>query len=215
MQKTLDVLKALALIVAIGVGAAAFVLLLQTRSAVKHADAALGGSFTQLNQAIAQVQKTAELGGKLVNDARLASDNLNKAAIDERFYFERQLPGLMDQAHGILGNVQTATADLHPLLEETTARTKALAPIEVYAAQLLADVDVSARDPRIGVSLGNLEISSRELAVTAKETTAAMGSVQAMAKDGQDEVHKLTHPRPLVTIANWTLKVVHALGGFF
>lgn len=211
----LEVLKALALLVVSMVGASLFVLLLQISSTVKHADDELNGTFSQLNGAIAQVQTTAVLSGKLVNDARLSADNLNKAAIDERFYFERQLPALMDQAHGILASVQTATADLDPLLVETTARTRALGPIEGSAAQLVADADVTVRDPRIGASLGNLETSTAQLAVASRESAATMGSVQAMAADGQEEVHKLTHPKPLVTIADWTLKAVHALGGFF
>jgi hypothetical protein len=71
------------------------------------------------------------------------------------------------------------------------------------------------RDPHIAASLQNIEISTQQLAVTSRESAAAMGSVQAMAKDGQDEVHKLTHPKPLDQIADWTLKVVHAIGGFF
>jgi hypothetical protein len=215
MNRFHSILKALALVVAIAVGAAAFVLLFQISSAVKHADTALAGMFRQLNGAISQVQTTAELGGKLVNDARLSADNLNKAAIDERFYFERELPGLIAQAHGILANIQTATADLHPLLEETTARTRALKPLEENAAELVKDLDVTARDPHIAASLVNLEELAAQLAVTGRESAAAMGSVQAMAKDGQDEVHKMTHPKPLVTIADWTLKAVHALGGFF
>lgn len=222
MRKLLDVLKALTLGVAILVGASVFVLLLQMSSAVKHADSELSGTFAdlngtivQLNGTIAQIRETATLSGKLVNDARISADNLNKAAIDERFYFERQLPVLIDQAHGILANVQTATADLHPLLQETTARTAALAPLEQSAAQLVADAGVTVRDPHIAASLGNLEVASAELVVMGREGTATGASVQAMAKDGQDEVHRLTHPRPLVSIADWTLKVVHAVGGFF
>jgi hypothetical protein len=215
MQKTLDVLKALALFVAIMVGAAVFVLLLQVSTAVKRTDDTLNGTFSNLNGAIAQVQKTAILSGKLINDARLSTDNLNKAAIDERFYFEHQLPGLMGQAHSILANVQVATADLHPLLTETTARTHDLAAIEAGAMQLVAHADVTVQDPNIAASLVNIEASTAQLAVASRESAAAMGSVRAMAADGQEEVHKLTHPKALDEVADWTLKVVHAIGGFF
>jgi conjugal transfer/entry exclusion protein len=215
MGRLLDVLKALTLVVAIAVGASIFVLLLQVSSAVKRLDSQVASTTGQLNVAIAQVRNTAELSGKLVDDARLSVDNLNQAAIDERFYFEKQLPSLMNQAHGILANVETATADLHPLLTETEARTRALAPIEQSAVQLVADADTTVKDPHIAASLDNLQASTADLAVTAKESSATMASVQAMAKDGQDEVYKLTHPKPLVTIADWTLKVLHAIGGFF
>jgi len=215
MQKTLDVLKALALAVVSLVGASVFVLCLQVSSAVERTNDTLNGTFANLNGAIAQVQTTAALSGKLVNDARLSADNLNKAAIDERFYFERQLPQLMDQAHGILANVQTATGDLYPLLTETTARTHDLAAVEASANKLIVDADVTVRDPHIAASLKNIEASTAQLAVASRESAATMGSVQAMAADGQEEVHKMTHPKPVAEIAAWTLKVVHALGGFF
>jgi uncharacterized protein YoxC len=209
------ILRALVLIVAIGVGASLFVLLLQISLVVKHVDQELAATFGQLNRAITQIQSTAEEGQKLVHDGRLTADNVNHAAIDERFYFEQQLPELVHQAHAILGNVQTATADLHPLLEETTARTHDLAPLEANAAQLVADADVTVRDPHIAASLTNLEASSAQLAVTGRESAAAMGSVQAIAADVQHQVHAITHPRPLVEIANWTVKAAQVVGAFF
>lgn len=215
MRRTLEVLLALTLFVAIMVGASVFVLLVQASFAVKHADDELSATFTNLNGAIAQVHITTVQAGKLINDARLSADNLNKAAIDERFYFEHQLPVLMDQARSILANVQTATADLHPLLTETTARTHDLALIEATAAQLVADADMTVRDPHIAASLVNIEAATAQLAVTSRESAATMGSVQAMAADGQETVHKMTHPKPVAQIADWTLKVVHAVGGFF
>lgn len=194
MQKTIDVLKALTLVVTIMVGASLVLLMLQISSAVKRTDSELSGTFVQLNGAIAQMQTTAALGGKLVNDARLSTDNINKAAIDERFYFERQLPELMDQARGILGNVQTATADLDPLLRETTARTHDLASIETNAAELVADADITVRDPHIAASLKNLDTSTAELAVASKDSAATLGSVKAITADMQQEVHGFVHP---------------------
>lgn len=208
MQKTIEVLKALTLGVCILVGASVFVLLLQVSSAVKRADAGVNGVIVHLEGVL-------DRSGKLIDDARLSADNLNKAAIDERFYFEHQMPVLMEQAHVILGNVQTATADLDPLLQETTARTKALAPIEVSATDLFVAANKMVSDPQIPDAIANLDRSSAELEVTSRESADTMASVRSMAADGQEEVHKLTHPKPLVTIADWTLKVVHAIGGFF
>jgi len=222
MQRTLEVLKALTLIVTIAVGASVFLVLLQISAAVKHADGALNGTFGALNGAVehldsaaATIDKDAVLGGKLINDARLSVDNVNKAAIDERFYFEQQLPAAMDHANGVLANLQQATADLHPLLIEATERTHDLAPIEDNAARLIGDVDVTARDPHIAASLVNLEASSAELAVASKDGAATMASVKAIAKDGQDTVHDLTHPKPLVKIADWTIKLSAAVSNFF
>lgn len=215
MQRPLDWLKALALIATIAVGASAFVLLLRISSAVRHADAELGATFAGVNGAVARLDADALLAGKLVNDARLSADNVNKAAIDERFYFEKRLPPEMDRADAVLANVRQATADLHPLLTEATERTRGLAPIEANAASLIADADRTARDPHIAASLANLEASSAELAAASKDGAAAMSSVAAMAKDGQDTVHDMTHPKPLVKIADWALKVSAAVSGFF
>ena len=162
-----------------------------------------------------QANRDAVLSGKVIADARLSIDNINSAALDERFYFEHQLPAMMDQAHGILANVQTATAGIPPLLQETTARAAALAPVEDNAAALERDFDAQIRDPKIADALANIDAATAQLAITGRESAATMGSVQAMAADGQEEVHKMTHPKPLVSIADWTLKAVHALGGFF
>lgn len=215
MQRCMAILKALALITLIVCGAGAFLLLLQISSAVKHADAAVALTAGHVDQAVDHLGATAGRAGKLVDDARVSVSNVNKAAIDERFYFEQQLPGLMDQAHGILGNVQRATADVDPLLIETRARIAGLEPVEKGTSDLFVGLNEMVRDPRIGASVGNVEAATVELAAAGREGNAAMGSVQAMAKDGEDEVHRLTHPRPLVSVADWTLKVVHAIGGWF
>jgi hypothetical protein len=215
MQRTLNILKAS--LFAAGTLLALFgcLLLFQASSAIQHADANLKAVTGQANDLLGQMQKTVLMSQKLMNDGRLTLDNVNKGAIDERMYFERDMPKMMAQAHAVLANVTTATADLHPLLAEVTARTHALEPIETNAAGLLADASRTVADPHIAASLVNIDAATASLAVTSSESAATMGSVKAIAADGQAEVHSMLHPKPLVSIANWTLKVVHAMGGWF
>jgi hypothetical protein len=215
MTRLMEVLKALALTTLIVCGAGAFVLLLQVSSAVRHADRELAAVAGAAGGVLDGAAATTARAGKLVDDARLTTDNVNRAAIDERMYFERDVPALMDQAHGILGNVQRATADLDPLLNETTARVHGLQKVEDGSADLFVHVNGMMADPRIWATLGNVEASTAQLAIASREAAATGASVQAMAADGQQEVHTLLHPKPLVSIADWTLKVVHAVGGFF
>jgi hypothetical protein len=214
-MKLLRILKALAYATVVVVGAFVCLLLFQASNVLQKSQRDAHDLATQAAGLMHEAEKSAALSAKLINDARLTLDNLNKASIDERFYFEKQLPDLMDQANGILVNVRTATADLHPLLVETTARTAAIADVEKGANKLIDDTDQAMLDPHIAATLANLDASSASLAVAGSESAKTMGSVQAMAADGQAEVHSLTHPRPIVTIADWTLKVIHALGGFF
>jgi hypothetical protein len=39
--------------------------------------------------------------------------------------------------------------------------------------------------------------------------------IEGATKDVQEQVHKITHPKILNSIATWTLRVVHAVGAWF
>jgi hypothetical protein len=52
-------------------------------------------TIAKLNPSLDQLRADLEEGYSVEHDARLGLDNVNKAAIDERFYFERDLPPLM------------------------------------------------------------------------------------------------------------------------
>ena len=220
MKYLLNTLKAVALVVLTAATVFACVLLYSLNSAVKRADAAVSSTSARLNSLLVQTQKTGLEVSELVNDSRVTLSEVNRDALDERKYFEVQLPGILAQTSGVLANVNTATADLHPLLTGTTARISDLQPIETGAAKAIADVDATVTDPHLKASLANLDTSSAQLALAATQGVAiagdvksATGSVKAIAADGQAEVHSLTHPKPLAEIADWTLKVIHAFAG--
>lgn len=218
----LDYVKTITLIAITCVSVFLCVLLYQISSTIKKTESDISGVATHADAVLIQTQDTIKLSGKLINDSRVTMDEANKAIADERFYYEHQVPDMLSQVHNILGNVDTATSDLHDtvtastkLVNAATDRVNALAPIETRATTLVGDIDKKVNDPAITASLANLQTTSANAAITSQETAATMKSVQAIAKDGQDEVHSILHPKPLVSIANWTLKVVHALGGWF
>jgi hypothetical protein len=92
---------------------------------------------------------------------------------------------------------------------------QALAEIETNTAKFVADADGVVEDPHIAASLANLDASSAQLVIVSQEVAATGASVQAIAKDGEETVHDLVHPKPLAVIADWTLKVVGAVRNFF
>jgi len=64
------------------------------------------GALTSIQWDFDAVTPAAKKSNELVYDARLAVDNANSAALDERFYFETQVPAM-------LGNVNTALVSLN------------------------------------------------------------------------------------------------------
>jgi hypothetical protein len=117
-------------------------------------------------------------------------------------------------------HVSDAVDALKGTATEATNRIADLKPIEVGAAKAVVDADQLIANPLIPDSIANLDQTSVQLVVAAKQgvaiegdVKATTGSVKAIAADGQAEVHSLTHPKPLVSIADWTLKVVHAFAG--
>lgn len=215
MQRTLTIFKIVALGSVTLLALSGCLLLLQTSSAVHHADVALAGSASRLNADLDEMHTTMAGVNKLVNDSRYTLTEVNRNVLDERKMYEQSFPAMVARVDAVLGNVQTATADLHPLLQESTARIHALEPIETSGAGLIGD-------PKIPESIANFDAASAQLVTMSKQGVAiagdvkdTTGSVKAMAADGQHEVHSLVYPKPLVSAANWALKVVHAVGGFF
>lgn len=212
MQRLLDVLRALALATTVGVGAALFLVLLQVSSAVKRADRALSGAAAGLNgldeqaglllgqtrESMVQVQRTVLLSGKLINDARLSADNLNRAALDERRYFEQDLPPAMDQVQGILANAQQATAALKGTAMAATGALDTadgvLTASQPRVEALLGDLDATTRhldalagSPAVAATLANVDRSTQNLA-------AASAQAAAILADGRAEADKYVHP---------------------
>jgi hypothetical protein len=109
-------------------------------------------TIAAINPSLYQLHADLETADKVEKGARLSLDNVNKAAIDERLYFERDLP---------------------PLMASVQKDVDAAGTTMIAAKTLLSDSQI------------------HDILVNSNEMTA---SGRAILKDGQDEVHSLTHP---------------------
>jgi hypothetical protein len=195
----------------VGVGFAGF----QAREAAitlqNDADNITASTVARMNELQAPIHESRQL----LRDGRLTLDNVNKAAIDERLYLEKQLPttlgrfdALLDAANATVSSVQPVTAAATRSLDETTARLHDLQPVESGAAKMIADADVLVSDPHIAEAAAHADDATAALASTAKH-------LDGTAADTQEAVHKFLHPSWGVRIANWMGQAVHAAGGWF
>jgi uncharacterized protein YoxC len=183
----------------------------------------LGTTVQKANANIDLVQQDIH---RLVQETRITMKDINHAAIDERFYFEKQMPAVVDQVQGILG-------DTHRLLVSANTATETLSEnqnkLTDQAVTVLktTDTTISHVDVVLGQAnndLAQLEVTEKHLDAliqspditqTLKNVDATTASTARTMNDIEDEVHTITHPRLIVSIANWTLKVVHSVGGMF
>lgn len=221
MQRTLTIFKIAALGCATLLAISGCLLLLQTSSMVHHADVALASSASRLNADLDEMHTTMLGVNKLVNDSRYTLTEVNRNVLDERKMYEQSFPAMVARVDAVLGNVQTATADLHPLLQESTARIHGLEPIEANSADLIVGVTKMVADPRIPSAIAHLDDASAHLAAAGaqleqagKTGNSVLTHVDHIAADGEHVVHSYVYPKPIVSIVNWTLKGVHALGGW-
>src|ERR1039458_7660801 len=101
MQTTLNTLKAVALVALTAAAVFVCVLIYSLNSAVKRAEVGLSSTATRLNGLLDQSQKTGLEVSELVNDSRATLVEVNRDALDERKYFEVQLPGILAQTSGV------------------------------------------------------------------------------------------------------------------
>lgn len=172
-------------------------------------------------------------GHHVLLNSRLALDNINKAALDQRFYFEKQVPVVMGQVQGILGDTRTLLATANTTLEGLNANqsqltfktsevldqtTKTIATLDPVTRQAAADLaQLQLNEQHLDAFVTNPELTATVHDVHHITTSAsvAMDDVQGTTHDIREDVHSITHPKPIVTVANWTLKVVHVFVGFF
>ena len=175
------------------------------------------------------IQADADDAGRVLYEAGLTAMEARKASAEERAYISQQLPlftqkteralddtdallvslrstsgdlaGTARSATGVLEATRESVAGIAPILNQTRETIAGLDPVESAAAVMLKDGDALVKDPDISSSLRNVSQGTAELAAT--------------AKDVREEVHAMTHPKPLVTVINWLIRIGGALGGFF
>lgn len=118
---------------------------------------------------------------KLINDARLSFDNLNSAALDERFYFEHQIPATMDGVNAVIRQSGDTLTAYQRTADSLSSAANGLLPVEANAAKTLGDADGVIASPKIGSILTNVDDAAAATASTAKHGDAVMGDVQIEA----------------------------------
>jgi hypothetical protein len=161
-----------------------------------------------LDDTVKDVHKSVVLVPKVLNDTRLTLDNANKAAIDERMYFEQEVPGLMARVNLVVDQSRGTLAAYQQTGEALTAAAQGLQPVEDNAALSLAQLDNVLADPDIKAMLANTATASGTVADTAKH-------LDGTAADVQQAVHGYLHPSWKVKLVNWLGTAAHTLGGWF
>lgn len=174
------------------------------------------------------IQNDADEAHRVLLEAGLTAMTARQASADEERYLKQQLPVITTQtertladadvllrnlqgtstalgdtarsATGVLDATRTTVADIAPILQQTHETLVGLQPLEVGAAQTLADADTLVKDPDIAASLRNVNEGTAQIAAT--------------AKDVREEVHAITHPKPLTQIIDWVLKIGQAAGSW-
>jgi hypothetical protein len=147
------------------------------------------------------LHKSALLIPKVIHDTRLTLDNANKAAIDERIYFEQEVPGLMARVNLTVDQISSTLATYQKTGEALTAATQGLQPVEDNAALDLAQFDNLLSDP--------------DIKAAAKNIASSTGHADAILADAQVEADKIAHP-PKKKLGFWAsvyagAQVVHKL----
>lgn len=186
----------------------------------------LGTTVQKLNSDLDELHDVLKEGYKVTLQARLTVDNVNKAAIDERMFFEKQVPPMMAQVQTILGNTNTLIVSANEATKSLTDDENAISDRTVdvlkstniaiiqlqplldkgqdslqQVAATLADIDARVKSPEITDTLDNIDV--------------ATGHLSTAAGDVEHQVHNLVYPKPAVSVINWTLKIAHAAGSWF
>jgi hypothetical protein len=112
---------------------------------------------------------------------------------------------LLDNANKVVVDLD---ANQNAITAESVASLKELQRSIVLLGETTQHTDQTINGPEIKQILGNVNAGTAQLATSAAH-------VEATTKDVQDQVHKITHPKLITSIANWTLRVVHAVGAWF
>lgn len=182
----------------------------------------LGTTVQKVNANLDELQSTLVVTHKIATNARVTVDNINSAALDERFYFEKQMPKTLGQVNQVLD-------DTHSLLASATAATDTLNTNQTKITDQTVKV-LKTTNETIGHvdlvlgqannNLAQLEITEKHLddivenqdaVIALQNISSATGHFDATLADVQEEVHSITHPKPIVSVINWVLKVAHAV----
>jgi hypothetical protein len=184
---------------------------------------------TQLNQQLTKVGHTQQLLEEDLVRMRDLITHMDMAADDAR-KVSRKESVMLDSANlhvvSILGHADESVVALTRNQNELTlhsvqtidAGTQAVSHLQgvfdqsktlLTASQgSLSDLDKVINDPAIPATL-------KSVAVASDATAGGMQHVQHMTSDADVALHNYLNPSWKTKVANWTLKIAHAVGGWF
>jgi hypothetical protein len=112
---------------------------------------------------------------------------------------------LLDNANKVVVDLDT---NQNAITAESVASLKELQRSIVLLGETAQHTDQTINGPEIKATLKNVQEGTAQLAITSAH-------IEGATKDVQEQVHKITHPKILNSIATWTLRVVHAVGAWF
>ena len=167
---------------------------LDIREVTVHAAARIDTLTDSVQQRVDELKLPIATSTKVLEDARLSVKDFDRASIDERFYFEQQVPAAMKRVNAVLDGATDALAGIRQTsnaasmtLDTATDDLRGLQPIEVQAHTTLRDTDALVSSPAWTASLGNIQASTAAMAEGAKQGAAILA-------DGREEADKFVHP---------------------
>jgi hypothetical protein len=166
----------------------------------------------QATQTLATIDKSVSDTSRMVNANLIHADLIlgrtERATRSQEAYWDMMAlksARLLDNANKVVVDLD---ANQNAISSESVASLKELQRSIVLLGETAQHTDQTINGPEIKQILGNVNAGTAQLATSAAH-------VEATTKDVQDQVHSITHPKILTKVANWTLRVVHAVGAWF
>ena len=137
----------------------------------------------------------------VTRSARITVDEVGQASIEERHYFEIELPELTGDVADTLRSTRAAVAELPPAVTEIHDAIAGVLPIEAETTQTVRDLDARISSPEVTQILDSGAAAAAQSAQTA-------ANLDRSTADVANEVHGFLHPR-------WPHRLVHALRSVF
>lgn len=129
------------------------------------------------------LQKPTDEAYGLIRSARQAVDHVDRAAIDQRIYFERQLPATMGRLDEILASAKSVTDASAATMDEATLRLRNLEPVENNAAKVLHDADVVVSDPHIAAMVVHADDAAAATSQAAKRVSGIALDARVISRE--------------------------------
>jgi hypothetical protein len=166
----------------------------------------------QATQTLATIDKSVSDTSRMVNANLIHADLIlgraERVSRRQEAYWDMMAlksARLLDNANKVVVDLD---ANQNAITSESVASLKELQRSIVLLGETAQHTDQTINGPEIKQILGNVNAGTAQLATSAAH-------VEATTKDVQEQVHKITHPKLITSIANWTLRVVHAVGSWF